>query len=780
MRLYIRVSLQGSDMRRALRACVLACALATGHAWTVFAGTGENAKPDLFNVTTAMASTYRFSHRRPLLRWALAPDFCSALHPLLIEEKSSTFFLAPRWLNFTSCERIHQIVRDAFDTWSAANPSLHFVDVTGRCEAERLWVPLAEDRCAESDYCVNLENATVVDWQEEATPLEQLPNPQTWLCSHRTCFECARADVVVGGFTQKNRRLGDQHAAARVQRTELSDARPLAPSGRPAAGKTIFRGFLEFNVDDVYKNTDNDPNGQGNVSLQNCWRLDNAVCDYVIGLGYADTAIIYQEGIQTTFWATFSLLLCLCICIFLQLMQRLAANLLTGWDVDADGKLELQEIVYVLDEFCGEVCFECRCPSVHQKKMSSLSGVLSVLETLAGTAVIIPLAIIAAIAGCGVLYVDAVMPCFACRDFHASVVHEIGHLLSLDHPTGSDSTIPLIIDPQMQPPAPPPPPPLSPDTDPLSPFNPVAPYVGNWTQFYFRCEAPETGVIIDPAATAMLSPPPPPTPPPEFPPPPLVPNGTFPPPPAMPPRLPGKYRADGSFVANASAEAIANWTLGWRGPPQEVPERNVTTFLHKMGKYLDMNSTVMLAFGSTGFERPIAGQPRRCLDQDDLNGINFLYPTCTGQLINPPCNDLREWENVGARVTESFVKCMILPILIFVGAKIVAFLLLFLEDAFATWQVRREAKRLLDEAEATEKAKAEEEGGGASPAKSRSPMRFFNRGRKVDPTAGGGGGESGGSSPSRFGFGRKPREVTVNPAPAGTELAASSASASAE
>ena len=37
------------------------------------------------------------------------------------------------------------------------------------------------------------------------------------------------------------------------------------------------------------------------------------------------------------------------------MLQRLAANLLTGWDVDKDGKLDVREIIYVLDEFCGEV-----------------------------------------------------------------------------------------------------------------------------------------------------------------------------------------------------------------------------------------------------------------------------------------------------------------------------------------------------------------------------------------------------------------------------------------
>ena len=79
------------------------------------------------------------------------------------------------------------------------------------------------------------------------------------------------------------------------------------------------------------------------------------------------------------------------------------------------GKLELQEILYVLDEFCGEVCFECRCPSVHQKKMTTLSGAISVIETISQTAVVIPLFIFAFLIGLCVLYMDAIIPCYHCR-----------------------------------------------------------------------------------------------------------------------------------------------------------------------------------------------------------------------------------------------------------------------------------------------------------------------------------------------------------------------------
>ena len=187
-----------------------------------------SARPDLTNVTTAMRSAYRFPYRRPFLRWALSPDFCATMHPLLIEERSSTFFLGPRWTNFTTCDRIRSVIRDAFAVWAAANPALTFVDVSDRCESERLWRPLTDARCedkgktcrcAESPYCIELEkehvnDTTTVDWWEESTPLEKLPNPAPYLCSHRTCFECDRADVIIGG-------LGDAKFAARFARDQL-------------------------------------------------------------------------------------------------------------------------------------------------------------------------------------------------------------------------------------------------------------------------------------------------------------------------------------------------------------------------------------------------------------------------------------------------------------------------------------------------------------------------------------------------------------------------------
>lgn len=158
-------------------AVVLACSgsgrRGVAEAFSVYAGGPTASSPDFTNASSAMESSFRWTYKRPLIRWALAPDFCSALQPLLIEPQRGLYwpYGDDRINNYTTCDRIHAIVRDAFDVWSASNPALHFVDVTARCESERLWRPLDDDRaCAESNWCWDIENATergkyYVDWK---------------------------------------------------------------------------------------------------------------------------------------------------------------------------------------------------------------------------------------------------------------------------------------------------------------------------------------------------------------------------------------------------------------------------------------------------------------------------------------------------------------------------------------------------------------------------------------------------------------------------------------
>ena len=88
---------------------------------------------------------------------------------------------------------------------------------------------------------------------------------------------------------------------------------------------------------------------------------------------------------------------------------------------------------YVLDEFCGEICFECRCPNLHQQKMSKLEGLLGVFETISQQNAVVVLTVIGCCLFLPMAYGSEVKPCWDCADFRAALTHEIGHLLAIDN-----------------------------------------------------------------------------------------------------------------------------------------------------------------------------------------------------------------------------------------------------------------------------------------------------------------------------------------------------------
>jgi hypothetical protein len=334
--------------------------------------------PLLPNVTSAgeraFANAFRWRDRQSLVRYAIAPDFCATMQPLLSERSSISSWLPWQESNFTTCERLTRVVRDAFTVWSRASPSVRFEEVSDRCEVERLWMPVPERHFTISPWCVKMENATgssAVEWTESQTPLEETePTPD--ICSHRTCWDCARADVVVGAFSQKNRLLGDQHARARVVRSELNPMRPVGTDGTAKVGGTIKRAMLQFNADDSYMDN-------GTV-LGKCWKLETGVCDWVASA--SDSAKFSSDATSTFVWLLTLSICCCCVSILLCL-RRLAYNLLSGYDLDRDGKLSFSEISYVLDEFIGEICFNCSCPHINDKDVSPFIGSLTIIETLA-------------------------------------------------------------------------------------------------------------------------------------------------------------------------------------------------------------------------------------------------------------------------------------------------------------------------------------------------------------------------------------------------------------
>jgi len=419
---------------------------------------------------------------------------------------------------------------------------------------------------------------------------------------------------MVGGFTQKNRRLGDQHAYGRVTRA-LTDERPLGTNGIAVYGKSVKRAFLEINMDDVYKTVQTDGVGASNDTVANCWRLDSDLCDWLSN-GDANSTF---DAITIIFWILFVFLIIFCCVGCCMALHRFASNLLTGWDVDKDGVLELHEVVYVLDEFCGEICFECRCPHIHARPMSRLAGCLSILETITQTNILLPLFSTFAIVLMPIVYFLELQPCFQCKDLRSALIHQIGHLLSLDHPDG---------------------------------------------------QGPEKKVSL--AADVLHS-------------------------------IGKGFSSDGGGIPMRKAD---NLTEALEYSQSSADNLNYSCTSPYFGTVLDVaegiSGATMFKFGLTTGEVPGPGALRRCLSSDDVDGLNYLFPSCGPNLYNgsilPPCS----YESPGyvamLRLFEDVIKLCAFPFIILIGAKAIAYFFLFVEDCFASYQVRNAARIILQEA----------------------------------------------------------------------------------
>ena len=662
--------------------------------------------------------TYRWRNRQTFLTYAIAPDFCESIQPLLHAEKTQWTAIMP-WqtrVNFTSCERIHALVHEAFATWQAASPALSFVDVSSRCVAERMWLPVDEQECVLSPWCVKVENSTkgpdyapnpdYVDWTEEQTPLE-MSKPPAERCTHRTCWDCKRANVVVGAFTQKNRRLGDQHARSRVLRKDLKEMRPAGFDGLAKPGGIVERAMLQVNTDDAYMD-----NG---TKLGTCWKLDSDVCDWIASVHSDPTKSNYdlENDIAFFTWLSFALAIACCTCSICFCLRRLSYNLLSGYDLDNDGKLSFQEITYVLDEFLGDLVCTCQCPNIKDQQVNALVGGVTILETLAFFPFLFMSVCFFAATAVLMLFSHEFSYCFTCWDLGAALHHEVGHLLSLHHPAIAVDKESLTLvqlnttGVDFYPPPMPPPDPyegLIDDGCRRRALKAKSGTGGGGT----GCAVSSFGYT---ASTDDVSPPPPsPGPPPLSPatpppsPPPISPPR--PPPPLTPPLYPpNNVRHGDSWQPYFSSAPwcrpieYSGYTLRHSAHPfgAEQPLHLMTRATQR-----SVNSSVMLAFDLVPTSRPYGpGRARRCLSADDLDGVNFLYPACEGTtfygLLEPaPCKEtLGDWKATTLRLFFQTFDLTAIVVGCIIAVKLLAYLALKMEERMANAYANSKAKDML-------------------------------------------------------------------------------------
>ena len=75
--------------------------------------------------------------------------------------------------------------------------------------------------------------------------------------------------------------------------------------------------------------------------MAHCWRIDADLCGHYVEWGAARVDTLATSLFGVLFFAC----LCSCLCGCLLCLQKLVTNLLAGWDLDQDGKVEIHEIM---------------------------------------------------------------------------------------------------------------------------------------------------------------------------------------------------------------------------------------------------------------------------------------------------------------------------------------------------------------------------------------------------------------------------------------------------
>lgn len=308
------------------------------------------------------------------ITWAFSPELCKDLGPRFREDIFGGLLLG--------CEDYRAAMARAFDKWSANSRFIKFIDVSAECEAiGKLHGPPHHPPQSETSST------------HGACPLAEI-----WVTSLGTY-----------PYNGRRRRLDNHIHVPDMVIAELTGGMAVATAEPHANYVSDFR----YTNGQSPKNSDGSPRsvvetnaGTFSFNAKNaCWYMDTQFCapfhDLKRHLGSAKAARTFVYG-----WTLglCGLGLFFYSIVFCTVCLRVTVEAEDEDDEDGDGHISCKERLY------GGL-----------RALSHWSPIVLVIFILL---LIVP----------GLITVKLFEPCFACYDFEAAALHEIGHFLGLGHP----------------------------------------------------------------------------------------------------------------------------------------------------------------------------------------------------------------------------------------------------------------------------------------------------------------------------------------------------------
>lgn len=375
------------------------------------------------------------------IQWAWDDALCKEVwnqkdcngHNCFEDQFKEDFFFA----SFVTCKSIKASMHRAMQTWMDVHPFIHFIEVTEECR--RIYGKVEANCSLVEVFITARDNSGLLG------PLEGGKHPKAWggqgvvgephpwvddpmaVCNVAGATDCGSDDTTLahplagrkleGGGTTTDMALNATGQALLARRKLVGGGTPPESpsditSGSAAASATQYgRYSFDLRATNGKYQKSNDGSrlqvietygGIVSFNVDMCWYLDSAFCAPLHELKGRMGAQSAQAMLRGIAWGIFALAALFAVLIIVRVARH---NHCFGVDSDGDGKVDT----------CEERIF-------HSMEEMNSFGVLPLLAIL--TCLVVPMS----------LEHNIFSPCWKCFDFEAAAVHEIGHILGLNHP----------------------------------------------------------------------------------------------------------------------------------------------------------------------------------------------------------------------------------------------------------------------------------------------------------------------------------------------------------